>query len=440
MIEGNGLSRYPLGTVSVDFADSAGIDSFNRLRVSTARTLFDSQQEYGLDTLRTWDAVANGTYASMSSNGSVSNTGSVVGPRNSDTRMTPLTVDTDNGDYAVLQSRQYIRYIPGKGQLIFLTGVFAPNSGYSASIIRRTSTSGSVVDNSVAQADWNIDTFGAGSKNPSGITIDFTKTQIMVIQAQWLGVGRVIVGFDIDGRIFPAHQFLNANSLTVPYTQTFNLPMRCEMRNTSATTTVSRVGYFDHANGIFLQNSKTGVSAPGGTINFVCASVQSEGGEESRGFPMTINMGVTSTAVTTRRAVLSIRPKATYNSLTNRGHIEMADYDITAATNNALYEIVIGGTLGGVPSWTSVGANSIVEYDTAGTTVTGGTTIQSGYALTGSGVVRGLTSGEVDIRNPFVLRQIDALAANQDSLSIVCTSLTGTSNIIASLNWHEQTI
>lgn len=419
-------------------ADGPQLDAFSRLRVSTPTTVFDAQQEYGLDTLRVWDAAANGTYASMSTAGSVSSAGNAVGPTDTNTRMTPVTVSTTNGHYAVLQSRQYVRYIPGKSHLVLMTGVFAPAAGFSASFVRRTSTSGAVVDNEVTQANWNIDKFDGTGK--SGITIDFTKTQILVIQAQWLGVGRVIVGFDIDGQIFPAHEFLNANTIAVPYTQTFNLPVRLETRNTSATTTVARAGYFDAANGIFLNLSKTAGSPPGGTLNFVCCSVQSEGGLESRGFPMTANNGITPIAVTTRRAVLSIRPKATFNSLTNRAQIELSDYQISAQTNDALYEVVIGGTLGGVPAWTSVGANSVVEYDIAGTTVTGGVTTLSGHVLAGSGAARGFTTGQIDIRNPFVLRQIDALAANQDSISIVCTSVAGTSNILGAFNWHEQTV
>lgn len=421
-------------------ADGPQLDAFGRLRTSEPTTVFDAQQEYGLDTLRVWDAAANGTYAAMATDGSVTNGGNAVGPRNANTRMTPVTVSTTNGEYSVLQSRQYVRYIPGKSHLVFITGVFAPASGFAASIVRRTSTSGSVVDTTVAQADWNIDTFGAGAKNPSSITIDFTKTQILVIQAQWLGVGRVIVGFDIDGVLYPAHEFLNANTIAVPYTQTFNLPVRLEARNTSATTTVARAGYFDAANGIFVQNSKTAGSPPGGTLNFVCCSVQSEGGTEIRGFPMTANNGIAAIGVSSRRAVLSIRPKATFNSLTNRAHIELADFQISAQTNDALYEVVIGGTLGGVPAWTSVGTNSTIEYDVAGTTVTGGVSTISGHVVAGSGVARGVVIGTIDIRNPFVLRQIDALAANQDSISIVCTAVAGTSNILSAINWHEQTV
>jgi hypothetical protein len=96
--------------------DGAQLDAFGRLRVSQSNTQFDSQQEYGLDTRTTWDATANGTLSTASSNGSVTNGSNLVGPTNANTRLTPLTVSTTSGHYSVLQSKQYIRYIPGKSQ------------------------------------------------------------------------------------------------------------------------------------------------------------------------------------------------------------------------------------------------------------------------------------------------------------------------------------
>lgn len=419
--------------VDVSYADSVALDSFGRLRVSSPTTLFDAQQEYGLDTLRVWDGTANGTYTSASTDGSASSGGNAVGPTDASTRLTPITCSGTDTHYSILQSRRYARYIPGKGQLILMTGIFAPAASSTMSLVRRTSTSGSAVDTEIAQASWNIDKFdGTGV---SGITLDFTKTQILVIQAQWLGVGRVVVGFDVNGVIYPAHQFLHANILTVPYTQTFNLPVRYEIRQETANN-VARCGYFDHANGIFLKASK---AQNGGTIQMVCCSVQSEGGMEDRGFPRAQG-SLTAIGVTTRRAVLSIRPKATFNSRTNRVAIELANFALTAATNAAYYEIILGGTLGGVPAWTSVATDSVMEYDVAGTTVTGGTVVEAGFVLSGSGSTRAQTSGQVSTRAPFVLSQIDALAARQDSISIVCTSFTGTSSITSAINWFEQTV
>lgn len=478
------ITQYPQGITEISFADGPAIDSFGRLRTSQSATLFDSQQEYGLDTLRTWDVTANGALPTiLSPNGSVVSGSNAVGPRDSNTRMTPITCSSTDTHYAVLQSRQYPRYIPGFSHLVFVTGIFATNATHSASIVRRTSTSGSVVDTTVAQASWNIDPMdGTG---PSGLTLDLTKTQILFISAQWLGVGRVIAGFDIDGCLYPVHEFLNANNLTVPYTQSFNLPVRLQVK-TVTTTTQADVGYFDSANGIMLRTSNTGA---GGTIQFVCASVQSEGANEARGFPQSQNPGIASITVTTRRPVFSIRPSATFNGLTNRGHIEDAQFWISAQTNSSIYEIVVGGTLTGA-SWLAVGnaatagafitgirykiltvgttdftligaasntvgvsfvatgagtgsgtatpENSIAEYDISATAIVGGGTITTGEVLAGSGSTRGQTSGGADIRSPLVLSKIDALTATQLPITVVCTSTSGNSLIRAGMNWHEQ--
>lgn len=424
----------------VTLKDGPQLDAFGRLRVSEPVTLFDSQQEYGLCTRRCWDGVvyngtASYTITNPSSNGSVTDaSGNAVGPRNTNTRMTPITTSSTNGHYAILQSRQYMRYIPGKSHLVYITGVFAASSGYSAKLVLRTATSGSVSDtNNVSQSSWNIDPFdGTG---PSGITIDFTKTQIMVIQAQWLGVGRVVIGFDINGVLYPAHQFLNANVLTVPYTQCFNLPVRLEGQ-TVTTTTVNRVGYFDNSNGVFLE---TITPTAGGTINFICCSVQTEGGLEMRGFPRTASNGISTVAVTTRRPVLSIRPATTFNGLTNRAHIESDDIALSASSNSAYWEVVVGGTLTGA-SWTAVGTDSSVEYDTSATAITGGLPIVSGYAITGGGSTRGLSGNSADLRNPLTLSKINALTATQVPITIVCTSFASTSNVSATMNWHEQIV
>lgn len=422
-----GIPEFGLG-------DTMALDSFQRLRVSESRSVFDAQQEYGLDTLRLWDITANGTLpASLSSDGSVTSGSNAVGPRSLLTRLTPITASTTNGHYAILQSKQYPRYIPGKSHLVLITGVFASGSNATARIVRRTSTSGSAVEEEKLQSEWNIDKFdGTG---PSGLTLDLTKTQILFIGAQWLGVGRVIVGFDIGGRLYPAHAFRHANILDMPYTQTFNLPVRMEIRNTGAATSKARTGYFDSANGIYLETER---AVAGGTINFCCASVQSEGGDDPRGFPNCTPGGTATIGVTTRRPVLSIRPKATYNSVTNRAHIEAVVAKIRARTNDALVEIVIGGTLTGA-AFATVGANSSAEYDTSATAISGGDVVAKDYVAAGAGAVAGAINLPGDTRNPLVLSQIDALAATQTPLSIVCTSMTGTSDVNSVLNWYEQT-
>lgn len=422
---------YDASETKIQFADTTNLDAFGRLRVSNGFTIFDSQQEYGLDTIRTWDASANGTFALPSSNASAVSGSNSVGPTDLNTRMTPIAVSATAGHYSVLQSRQYMRYIPGKSHLVLMTGIFAHTPDCTMSVAIRTSTSGSPVDNEVVQENWNIDKFDG--EGPSGIQLDFSKTQILFIQAQWLGVGRVIVGFSVDGVMYPAHEFLNANRLVLPYTQTFNLPIRMEGRTVTGETSF-RSGYFDGANGVFLKAA--GIA--GGVVQFNCASCDSEDSTFTPGAPWATPL-IGTAAVTARRPIISIRPKATFNGRVNRAHIEMVEYTLRTSTNDASVEIVVGGVLTGA-NFQSVDVDSAAEYDVSATAITGGRRAFRNFSISGQGSFAERFDGEAHTTLPLTISQIDSALNSQVVLSVVATSFSGTSNNEASLHWHEQII
>jgi hypothetical protein len=240
------------------------------------------------------------------------------------------------------------------------------------------------------------------------------------------------MGFMYNGTIYFAHTVNTSNLIAVPSSQSNNFPVRMESR-TGASTTVSNSGVFDSANGLILTTTR---SVAGGTIYFSTASVESDGVRELSGTPIAAPTGITTTAVTTRRPVLSIRPKATYNSRTNRAQLIDADIAMRVTTNDCYYEIVLGGTLTGA-AFGSVGAYSVAEYDVTATAITGGITVVAGSALSGSGSSAQKLNSAIDTRSPLVLSQIDALTANQTILTLVCTSFTGTSNIVPTAQWHE---
>ncbi len=108
--------------------------------------------------------------------------------------------------------------------------------------------------------------------------------------------------------------------------------------------------------------------------------------------------------------------------------------DLSAGTNSAYCELIYNPTLGGSPSWTSAGTNSIVEYDVAGTTITGGDVLAGWFVLSGTGSTRGIGGKDLSQRLPLSL---NAAGANPIVLSVACTSFTGTSNITAAMNWRE---
>ncbi len=401
-------------TGQVELQDSNDLDAFGRLRTSSPFVLFDSQNQYNDGSALFWQntLTGGGTVTHLPNESSVS-----------------MAVTSASGDKVSRQTKQYFHYQPGRSQIAVFTavlgakktgvrqrggyfddsnGAFFEQDANNLKVVVRSNTTGSPVDTAVNQSSWNIDKFdGTG---PSGVTLDASKAQIFVIDLQWLGVGRVRFGFVINGELLYCHQVFNANALTSVYMTTANLPVRFELENTS--------------------------SASGSTtMKQICCMVASEGGYDKVGLAHSISNGISGKSITARNAILSIRPKATFNSIVNRALVLPNDFDLLVATNNILWELVYNGTLGGSPSWTSAGTNSVVEYDTAGTTVTGGELIDAGFIPAGT-----KNNPSPDLSNIFLSKLplcLDASGANPTIFSIVATPFTGTATVNAALSWRE---
>lgn len=406
--------------VRARLADTAALDAFSRLRISPPLTLFDSTLQYDKSPLL-WDEWVVGGGAGTHD------------PNNSAVILSTGAGTATHGCWR--QTREYIRYQPGKSQLVLMTGVmgaikanvrqrigyfddnnglFFEEDGSDLKVVRRTYTSGSPADNAVTQANWNLDTMDGNG--PSGITLDMDNAQIFVIDMQWLGVGRVRFGFDVDGTIVYCHEFLNANSLIVPYMTTANLPVRYSIENTGAAGSTTQ-------------------------MTQVCTSVISEGGfEDERGLGFTANNGITAVSVTTRRAILSIRPRTTLNSIEWRGHIHELAVEVGVTSQDALIELVYNPTFSGTPSWSSVDStNSGTEYSVHGDGAAGG--ISGGVVVASftapNAAQRAVYTHELLSRLPITL---DHAGTNPIALSIVATrsSGSGTSSVLGHFNWKEQ--
>jgi len=418
------MSYFP--TIGTFITNSPSQTAFGNLRVAEPTTIFDSQNEFNKSTFL-WEDVLTGA-------------GTTTHLPNEST--VKMDVTTANGDKVVRQTHAYHRYQPGKSCLLYMTcvpgvikantrqrwgyfdasnGVFFEQDGTNLKAVERTSTSGAPSDtNAVNQSSWNLDKLdGTG---PSGVTLDNTKAQIFVLDLQWLGVGRVRLGvINGVGQIIYCHEFRNANALTTVYMTTANLPLRFELENTGAT-------------------------GSGTTLRQICASVQSEGGfEVDRGYPFGASNGVTAIAVTTRRPLVSIRPRLTLNSIATQAvQISRIVAAVRAITNDAFIEIVYGGlpsriTLGGGTSWTDVDTNnSAVEFDVGSTTIAGGTVIAQFFAVTGGGAGANASAATAlrDLAERLALT-LDVAGTTQDILSIVATSFTGTSTCSGVFQWFE---
>ena len=404
----------------IGYSDTGSLDAFSRLRTSNPQTLFSTQCQYNAAPLQ------------MESG----NTGTGVAPTHSaDTRMVALSATAGSGT-SFMQSYEYIPYEPGKSQFIAITGVlgngvanttvdvgyfdasngviFRQNGTTNLQLILRTSTGGSVSDtNIVAQSSWNIDTLDGNGA--SGINLDVTKAFILIIDLQFLGMGRVRVGFDIDGVIYYAHEFLNANNLAVPYMQTATLPIQMLLTASSSADTK--------------------------TCYFKCATVASEGGDELsvKGFQFSTPEASVTAGSGTRTHLITIRPKTTFNSITNRETFILNDINIAVTGSNTVYwELVLGATFSVAPTYANVNTtNSAYEYATGGTfsSLTGGIVIASGYTVASASTKTGIAA-KVSQRYPITLNRAGAVRT-LGTLTLLVTGIGGTSATRGSINFSE---
>ena len=247
---------------------------------------------------------------------------------------------------------------------------------------------------------------------PSGVILDFTKSQQLRIDLQWLSNGRIRMCWDINGAVVLAHQFVIANVLATPSTTTANLPVRWLMTNTSAPASAK-------------------------TMQAICTSVATEGGDQTElGHPFGFGNGsATRTVSTTPIPVVSIRPAQTLNSITNR--IKFRLESISIMNDKDIYwELVYMPTSITNVSWQNPVTHSAVQTDIAGTAIVGGIVIHSDYAPGAKGQASG--GGRVPFisKLPFALDK--AGTGQSRSLSIVCTRLGAQDSAVSvSFNWTE---
>lgn len=409
----------------VTIRDGANLDAFSRLRVSSPQGLFDGQFTYNLLPLQYEPITANG------------GAGTATITHDSTDRAALMTfTGVGSGAGARLQSYEFVRYQPGRSQAAFVTFNFIESvTGVTkfAGLSSWGSTGAGVGngiefqladstkqwtiysdtgagDETVTQTNWNLDKLnGTG---PSGITLDITKAQIAVIDFQALYVGRVRVGFDIGGNVVYCHEFNHSNLLNSPYIQTASLPVRCGMRTSAGSIST--------------------------TMKFICAAVISEGGqEENGGVPNTAEGTVTASSGADTH-ILSVRPKTTFNSITNRVKMIVDSVDILVTGNQPiLWKLVVGQAISGTTTYADVNTTySAFEFNTAGTiSGTPALVIQQGY-VPASNQVKSASSPRITNRIPITLDAAGAVRAN-GTLTILVQGIGGTSACRASLNWRE---
>lgn len=396
------------GDGNVNFYGTA-LDAFGRIRVSEPFTLFDSQNRYLKDPQFDETLTGSGTTTFVVNEGVVD-----------------MDVTTASGDKVVRQSKRRFPYQPGKSLLVLATfvmddaqtelrqrvGYFDDNNGVflqldddEVSFVLRSYVTGSVSDTrKVTKSNWNVDKFdGTG---PSGLTLDITKAQILFFDFEWLGVGSVRCGFVINGKLYLAHVYHNANLISTTYMTTAILPVRYEIEAKAALTSAAK-------------------------LKQICSTVISEGGYRQKSFVHWARMTTETTVGTSFEPLVSIRLNA--NRL---GAIVIpAKFDVMP-TDTGFYEaaLIKNATLTGASYTTGTFTN--VDFDVAATALTGGTIVDLIYLASTN---QSKTSFEQIIGYNFDLQLGTTIGGTSDVYTLAARTFSGTNDIIGSLGFWDLT-
>ena len=378
--------------------------AFGELNVSNLTPVVQEIFTYNINS-RKLQEVVNGTGSVSQSNGtaSVSSGG---------------TASSD----AMMQTRKKIRYRPGEGVLArftasFTTGVSGVESyagcidtedgfafGYNGDtfgILHRNSANGSLVDTWISQSSWNSDVADGTSTLP---LLDTTKLNVFEVQLQYLGAGAIkfYIENPAGGEFILVHTIEYANANTYSSLSNPTLPFCMYVENGGNAVDYS---VCSSSVGLFIE----GKDIPLGFINNIDNNKSSIGSTETN--------------------ILTIQNKSTFNSKTNKNLVYpyLLNIATISFTKPVTVNVILNTTLGGTPSYTDIDTNnSITSYDTAGTTITGGSKLTS-----------------------FILSKEDKISINLkeftelflspgDTLTISASTTSGNGEVFTNITWLED--
>lgn len=318
---------------------------------------------------------------------------------------------------SLVKSKQTIEYTAGVGVQALFTAIFQIGTGNTKQhiglanaqdgfligyenavfgvIYRKNS-----VDTFIPQSAFNQDKLdGTGA---SLMNIDVTKGNLFKIEFQYLGFGDIFfyIKNQTDNTLILFHKISYANqnitpSVLIPYYKTW----------------------------IYVEN--TGNPTVSVTLKTASFSASHQGKRITKG--RITNIRNIKTGITTETNVFAIKSKATINGVNNFIPTELQQISIASSLGNTVstVRLVLNPTLGGVPAFADINAiNSVLQKDTAGTTITGGTEIIS-FQLGVNGSI------QID------LKDYDLDLEPSNTIAIGC-STTNSSSFAVSLTTREK--
>ena len=312
----------------VTYSDSVNLDAFGRLRTSEVTSVLELSQVYDKRP-RLIDEVTGGT---------VTSTHSII-----DSQV--VMSGTGANSYVIRQSFMCAPYQPGKSQLF--EGSFG-NFQLESNVIKRigqfAAASGSTyfsnpdgyflesngVTNKISLQVWKTGslTFSADTSvwnntdiNP--LTIDWSLTQLMMVDYQWLGVGRMRFFLVYGGVPYLMYEHTGTDNLSTVYMTSPNKPIRYELRTLSGT----------------------------GSFNMICSQVSIEGTLNQLWTPCGITHEQVTTLATsgTKYPFLGIRTTSNYKDISP---ILKQISIMNTSNDDYLVTVEIDPTISGSYSWT----------------------------------------------------------------------------------------
>jgi hypothetical protein len=381
-------------------------DVFGRTKVSNPQTIFESENFYVPSYQYSTEAVGGAGLTHLPSESAVA-----------------LSVTGESGSRVSIESRRVMPYQPGKSLQVLQSfqfaspspglrqrvgyfsrrdGVYLERLGGEATLVLRSSVSGSVLETRVPQSAWNVDPLdGTGD---TSLVLDLDRSQILWLELEWLGVGSVRVGFAYNGTFVTTHQFDHANVGDTTYMRTACLPVRVEVESLE---------------------SGSGASS----MRHICASVISNGGFDDR--PTATFVTRESAVGTTLIPMVAIRlAPGRENAVVLPGRDEVTPL----AAGNFQFSLLRNPVLTGGTWVTEERGN--VQYNVSATGVTGGTVVRTGY-ITSTNQATPIAALDGLDRVDLQLGRTNSDTPVSDVLVLAVRTLSGNSSVAVASSWFE---
>jgi hypothetical protein len=394
----------------IAYSDSVNLDAFGRLRVSETRSLLELK--YDQDKLPNQvDELVNGSASST-----LDSTNACV-----------IMSVSNTGGYVIRQSKERAIYQPGKSQLCdFSFSDFQLDSnvikrvGYFSSTTAATYDSqfdgffleSNGVNNKISFQLWKTgtlilsaatDTWDSSEINPS--TIDWSKTHLMAVDFQWLGVGRVRFGMNLSGNTYVFKTNSGTNNLDDVYMSSPDQPIRYEIRSSGGT----------------------------GSFHQICSAISDEGTRNTLKRTGSVSQidTVTLSSSGTKYPFIGLRASPIYDQVT----IQLTNCQVLNTSNdNFLVTVEINPTISSGMTYSS-GNTAEWQYslgDGAQTITSDGVIIAGFIGQAGTSALTTIELNETEIKPG---RKIDGTV---DQLWVCITPLGAAATFIGSTNFTYE--